>query len=119
VTAGTGDVSTRKKKKKMGRMQQMYLDLGQRDFARPQQCPTCGMLFVHGLREDAAQHASVCRDYRLGVPFHRDKARVVWSSGAGESIVEVRASSINEFSLVLFGVRSVLNNAGFFSLFFP
>jgi zinc-finger of acetyl-transferase ESCO len=33
-------------------------------------CNVCGMLFVHGLAEDAQRHAAVCQDYVQGVAFH-------------------------------------------------
>jgi hypothetical protein len=49
--------------------QQLYLDCGQRDFGSRSVCATCGMLYVHGLVEDAIQHARICQDYIQGVPF--------------------------------------------------
>lgn len=58
--------------------QQLYLDLGQRNFAKQTECGVCGMLFVHGVSEDAKRHAAICRDYQQGVPFASlDNARVV------------------------------------------
>jgi zinc-finger of acetyl-transferase ESCO len=50
----------------------MYLDFGQRDFAKRIVCAQCGMLFVHGLEEDRRQHHRICRDYQYGVPFQFD-----------------------------------------------
>jgi ESCO1/2 acetyl-transferase/zinc-finger of acetyl-transferase ESCO len=47
----------------------MYLDLGQRNFAQNQECTICGMLYVHGMEEDAKQHAAICQDYLRGVSF--------------------------------------------------
>jgi len=59
--------------------QQLYLDLGQRNFAKNMECAICGMLFVHGLSEDAKQHAAICQDYKDGVHFSLlENARVVW-----------------------------------------
>jgi len=46
-------------------MEQMYLDLGQSNFAKPTICNMCGMLYVHGLSEDATQHDRICQDYQL------------------------------------------------------
>ena len=79
----------------------MYLDLGQATFASRTVCPTCGMLYVHGLAEDAAAHERVCSEHRVGVPFRGWKGeRVVarWEGGKGQAsgeegggrIVEVR-----------------------------
>ena len=65
----------------------MYLDLGQATFASRTVCPTCGMLYVHGLAEDAAAHERVCSEHRVGVPFRGWKGeRVVarWEGGKGQ-----------------------------------
>jgi hypothetical protein len=72
-------------------LQQMYLDLGQRDFAMQTICQTCGMLFVHGLSEDALQHKKICQDYLQGIPFNAKNARVV-ERRKGDIIVEVSRS---------------------------
>jgi hypothetical protein len=63
--AAVSAVSKRKKKH-----QQLYLDLGQSNFAANTECLVCGMLFVHGLEEDAKRHRAVCQDYLRGVAFH-------------------------------------------------
>jgi len=71
--------------------QQMYLDLGQRDFAKRTLCGVCGMMYVHGLHEDIKQHDRVCKDFVLGVPFKASQARIVVQDDDKEtSIVEVR-----------------------------
>ena len=58
--------------------QQLYLDLGQKNFAENTECEICGMLFVHGLTEDAKRHTTICQDYKRGVPFASiGNARVV------------------------------------------
>ena len=70
-----------------GTKRQMYLDLGQATFASRTVCPTCGMLYVHGLAEDAAAHERVCSEHRVGVPFRGWKGeRVVarWEGGKGQ-----------------------------------
>lgn len=75
----------------VGVLKQMYLDLGQRDFAKQTICQTCGMLFVHGLSEDAQQHKKICQDFLQGVPlFNATSARVVERRKGGDLIVEVR-----------------------------
>lgn len=70
-------------------LEQTYLDLGQRDFGKRTICSTCGMLYVHGLNEDAQQHSRICLAYMKGIPFDMSQARVVDSNSVG-SIVEVR-----------------------------
>lgn len=70
--------------------QQMYLDLGQRDFSKRTLCMVCGMMYdAHGVREDIEQHNRVCKDFVQGVPFHASQARVVAKDDTC-SIVEVR-----------------------------
>jgi len=49
--------------------QQLYLDFGQRDFAKRILCEICGMMYVHGVAEDIQQHQAICKDYVQGVPF--------------------------------------------------
>lgn len=69
--------------------QQMYLDLGQRNFAKRTLCGVCGMMYdAHGAIEDIEQHNRVCKDYIHGVPFQASQARVVAKDDAS-SIVEV------------------------------
>ena len=81
--------------------EQLYLDLGQRDFAKQTVCAVCNMLYVHGLEEDTKQHAKICNHYKFGVPFrfatNETKAgpRVVCKFAGKEPeefIVEVRHS---------------------------
>ena len=69
-------------------LEQTYLDLGQKSFAKRTICKTCGMLYVHGLNEDSQQHSRICMDYMKGIPFTIPQARVVSSDLKG-SIVEV------------------------------
>jgi zinc-finger of acetyl-transferase ESCO len=49
--------------------QQLYIDLGQRNFAQPTICSICGMLVVHGLQADIQRHEAVCREHTRGVSF--------------------------------------------------
>jgi hypothetical protein len=83
----TGETNCQESSKKS--FQQMYLDLGQRNFAKRTLCGVCGMLYdVHGAIEDIEQHNRVCKDYIQGVPFQASQARVVAKDDAS-SIVEV------------------------------
>lgn len=87
-----------KKKKTM----QMYLDLGQRNFAKQTICKHCGMLFVHGLDEDAKQHTAICIDVKQGVVFSLKNPRVVHSQKHDRTkIVEV--SILHPFRFVSLG----------------
>jgi hypothetical protein len=57
---------------------QLYLDFGQRDFAKRIFCATCGMPYdAGGTKDDLYQHARVCKEYLEGVPFLVKEARIV------------------------------------------
>ena len=63
---------------------QLYLDLGQSNFAARSICPICGMMTVHGMAEDDAEHERICSEYRKGVAFAGWKnERVVGTFGGG------------------------------------
>ena len=63
---------------------QLYLDLGQSNFAARSICPICGMMTVHGMAEDDAEHERICSEYRKGVAFAGWKnERVVATFGGG------------------------------------
>lgn len=49
--------------------EQLYLDLGQKDFGKQIICPICGMLYIHGLIDDTKQHDNICIQYQQGVNF--------------------------------------------------
>jgi len=81
----------RKIEQRKSHMQQMYLDLGQRDFGKQTICKTCGMLFVHGVLEDSKEHAKICQDIVLGVPFQTRSGRIIPTNNTrpGAFVVEV------------------------------
>ena len=61
---------------------QLYLDLGQSNFAARSICPICGMMSVHGMAEDDAEHERICSEYRKGIAFAGWKSeRVVGTFG--------------------------------------
>lgn len=96
-------------------LQQMYLDLGQRDFGKQTICKTCGMLFVHGLLEDTKQHKKVCDEFLYGVHFQTMHARVVRQvdKGTKAMIVEVSRNTCRRKSTVRisdFAFNSVLQD---------
>lgn len=82
-------------------MQQLYLDLGQKNFGKQILCDLCGMLYVHGVAEDAKAHAKVCQHYVQGVPFSTSHARHV-ASVDQDAIIEVCTilNSLNETNSV-------------------
>jgi hypothetical protein len=88
MTSTRGETNRQESSKKS--FQQMYLDLGQRNFAKRTLCCVCGMMYdAHGAIEDIEQHNRLCKDYIHGVPFQASQARVVAKYDAS-SIVEVR-----------------------------
>jgi zinc-finger of acetyl-transferase ESCO len=66
--------------------QQLYIDLGQRNFAQPTICSICGMLVVHGLQADIQRHEAVCRAHTRGVSFAQ------FLHGAAAPSLRVRAT---------------------------
>ena len=65
---------------------QLYLDLGQSNFAARSICAICGMMTVHGMAEDDAEHERICSEYRKGVAFAGWKnERVVATFGLNKS----------------------------------
>ena len=65
---------------------QLYLDLGQSNFAARSICTICGMMTVHGMAEDDAEHERICLEYRKGVAFTGWKnERVVATFGLNKS----------------------------------
>ena len=79
------------KPKKQKQSNQLFLDFGQRSFGKRSICNICGMLLVHGLDEDDAQHAKVCKEYKEGVTcLGWNNERSVASFGKDDRILEVR-----------------------------
>ena len=65
---------------------QLYLDLGQSNFAARSICAICGMMTVHGMAEDDDEHERICLEYRKGVAFAGWKnERVVATFGLNKS----------------------------------
>ena len=70
---------------------QLFLDFGQTSFGKQMICNICGMLRVHGLDEDDAQHDKICKEYKEGVTCIGWKnEREVSSFGKDDRILEVR-----------------------------
>ena len=71
---------------------QLFLDFGQNSFGKQTICGICGMLRVHGLDEDDAQHANICQDYKEGVKClgWKNERSVATFFGKDDRILEVR-----------------------------
>ena len=96
TTSSTKKSKTTRTKQKQ--QEQLFLDLGQRDFGTRTVCPLCGIMFVHGVAEDLRQHQTICQQFRHGVPFHHPARTVAQVAGktttlgrktTNHSIVEV------------------------------
>mmetsp|Transcript_10085 Transcript_10085/g.14805 ORF Transcript_10085/g.14805 Transcript_10085/m.14805 type:complete len:334 (-) Transcript_10085:30-1031(-) len=97
------------KVKDQSSLQQLYLDLGQKNFGKQTICEICGMLFVHGLSEDDRQHKRVCQDFQKGVQFQAKNARIVEKTKNGD-IVEIRPSDCYELRQKLKRVLKIVQN---------
>lgn len=65
---GTKNRITPKKKKKATKQEQMYLDLGQKDFGHVT-CPTCGMVYTRAQPDDEAAHIRHHKSFVSGLRF--------------------------------------------------
>jgi len=61
--------NSKKIKKTNTKMRQLFLDVGQKNFAKQMVCSICGMLYIHGVAEDVHEHERICKHYRDGVAF--------------------------------------------------
>lgn len=85
---------------------QFYLDFGQSDFGKQTICSICGMLRVHGMQEDDAEHAKVCKEFQQGVAYlgWKTERRV---GGFGDDVIvevscQIRVLLLNSSAIVLF-----------------
>jgi hypothetical protein len=85
----------RRKRHRVHKSEQLYLDFGQASFGKQTQCPHCGTLYVEGVPEDLAAHERICRDFKDGIslritPALRSSKDVVHLEGSA-FVIEVRA----------------------------
>jgi len=76
---------------KKARLEQTFLDFGQRDIG-PISCAQCGMMYSRGVAEDEALHAAHHKSKVGGVDFHGWQCEeVVWRGGeeGGDRIIAV------------------------------
>mmetsp|Transcript_15225 Transcript_15225/g.31391 ORF Transcript_15225/g.31391 Transcript_15225/m.31391 type:complete len:356 (-) Transcript_15225:1671-2738(-) len=112
--------STKKRKRssKETNPSQLFLDLGQKSFAKRTLCRICGMLFVHGVAQDKVTHEKTCLNFTKGVPFrHHIKASRVLTVPVVNSeheknckIVEIRSSDSSTLRKKVEAVRSIAHN---------
>jgi N-acetyltransferase len=101
---------TFKSAKKQKPSNQLFLDFGQNSFGKQTICDICGMLRVHGLDEDDAQHAKICEDYKQGVPCLGWKnERMVGSFGKDDRIVEVRSDDAQQHVGKVLEVKDIVD----------
>lgn len=85
------------------KFKQLYIDLGQRDFAHHTVCPLCGMLYVHGLEDDAKQHSMICNQYQRGVsvilPKKNEKSVCLRWTDVNKSTVKTNEVQATHFIL--------------------
>lgn len=96
--------------KKQKRSNQMFLDFGQNSFGKQTICNICGMLRVHGLDEDDAQHAKVCKDYKEGVSCSGWKnERAVGTFGKDDRVLEVRPEDAQQHRRKVVEVKAIVD----------
>jgi len=98
------------KPKKQKQSNQLFLDFGQNSFGKQTICDICGMLRVHGLDEDDAQHAKICEDYKQGVACLGWKnERMVGTFGKDDRIVEVRSDDAQQHVAKVLEVKAIVD----------
>lgn len=65
--SASASAASRKRKAEDAPLQQTYIDLGQKSFARVIECPVCGLAYTHGEEADEAAHKRYHRRALQGV----------------------------------------------------
>lgn len=103
-------VCSKPNKKQRQFTNQLFLDFGQNSFGRQSICNICGMLRVHGMEEDDAQHAKICKEYREGVSCLGWKnERRVATFGRGDRILEVRSEDALQHHRKVLEVKAIVD----------
>jgi len=90
--------------------QQLYLDFGQASFGSRTICPTCNTLIVHGLLEDESQHIKICNEYKMGVPFEFQTARIVHQEIQNKGyVVEIRPKDCIKWRRKVMRVKEIVD----------
>mmetsp|Transcript_25557 Transcript_25557/g.54274 ORF Transcript_25557/g.54274 Transcript_25557/m.54274 type:complete len:474 (+) Transcript_25557:557-1978(+) len=88
---------------------QFYLDFGQADFGKQSICSICGMLRVHGMREDDTQHAKVCREFQQGVAYLGWKTERRVGGFGDDVIVEIRPNDPPQHRKKVMEVKAIVD----------
>eukprot|EP00584_Thalassiosira_punctigera_P009182 CAMPEP_0172531194 /NCGR_PEP_ID=MMETSP1067-20121228/4695_1 /TAXON_ID=265564 ORGANISM="Thalassiosira punctigera, Strain Tpunct2005C2" /NCGR_SAMPLE_ID=MMETSP1067 /ASSEMBLY_ACC=CAM_ASM_000444 /LENGTH=552 /DNA_ID=CAMNT_0013315549 /DNA_START=42 /DNA_END=1697 /DNA_ORIENTATION=+ len=97
-------------KKQKRSSNQLFLDFGQNSFGRQTICNICGMLRVHGMEEDDAQHAKICKEYKEGVMCMGWKnERRVATFGEEDRILEVRPEDTQQHHKKVSEVKAIVD----------
>ncbi|KAL3767148.1 hypothetical protein ACHAW5_003167 [Stephanodiscus triporus] len=96
--------------KKQKQSNQLFLDFGQKSFGKQTVCSVCGMLRVHGLDEDDAEHDKICNEYQEGVIFSGWKnERIVEAFGKDDRILEVRPDDAQQHRNKVSEVKAIVD----------
>mmetsp|Transcript_27810 Transcript_27810/g.50251 ORF Transcript_27810/g.50251 Transcript_27810/m.50251 type:complete len:527 (-) Transcript_27810:69-1649(-) len=96
--------------KKQNQSNQLFLDFGQNSFGRQTICNICGMLRVHGMEEDDAQHAKICKEYKEGVTCLGWKnERRIATFEKGDKILEVRPDDAQQHRNKVLEVKTIVD----------
>ena len=90
---------------------QLFLDFGQNSFGKQSICSICGMLRVHGMAEDDAEHAKICQKYNEGVTcFGWKNERSVATFEMDERILEVRPEDAPQHRMKIAEVKMIVDS---------
>lgn len=104
------DNTNKPTKKLVDQSNQLFLDFGQNSFGKQTICNICGMLRVHGLDEDDAQHAKICKEYKEGVTCLGWKnERQVGTLGKDDRILEVRPEDAQQHRNKVLEVKTIVD----------
>jgi N-acetyltransferase len=96
--------------KKQKQSNQLFLDFGQNSFGKQTVCSVCGMLRVHGLDEDDAEHDKICKEYQEGVICLGWKnERMVEAFGKDDRILEVRPDDAQQHRNKVLEVKAIVD----------
>lgn len=104
----------RQKKQK----EQVYLDFGQASFGKQIICPICNFMYVHGVKDDEAQHKKICTEYTRGVLFQgwkNEKVVQTFDGDRKERIIQIRSSDPSHHLAKVAHLKSIVDTEMSFS----
>ncbi|KAL9190789.1 hypothetical protein ACHAXT_000495 [Thalassiosira profunda] len=106
---GTDQTAQAKPAKKQKQTNQLFLDFGQNSFGKRTICGICGMMRVHGLDEDDAEHAKVCKEYKEGVACAGWKNERCVGTFGKDRILEVRPDDAPQHQKKVRDVKAIVD----------